>query len=166
MSEPLSADIFHRDGRLRLELFTRHADWALEAAVKVAQETRWESLRSPHIFMGLLAEPDAGLEQWALQAGLNLKAMLDQFKEAFSEPSGSPCRLALHREFLSDNVIRVLRDAHERAQARGRLPVTPLDLLITVLTTPDNVVTEYLNQTGTRVEKLVEIAKKLADGAA
>src|SRR4051794_34690020 len=51
-------DIFLPGGRLRPDLLAGPTAAALDAAQRCAHETRWESLRSPHIFMGLLAKPD------------------------------------------------------------------------------------------------------------
>ena len=57
-------DIFQPGGRLRPDLLTDDAKHALDEAVRLAKETRWDSLRSPHVFMGLLAVPDASVTNW------------------------------------------------------------------------------------------------------
>ena len=65
-------DIFDPGGRLRLDLLTEPAAAALREALRLARETRWDSVRSPHVFMGLLAVPDPSLRNWGdrLQADL------------------------------------------------------------------------------------------------
>src|SRR5437764_4397725 len=110
-------DIFLPGGRLRLDLLTDTAVKALHEAVRLARETRWDSVRSPHIFMGLLAVPDPCVCNWGQRIGADLAKLLAQFQELFHQEEGeSEALLALNREFLSDNVIRLLRDAYQRAQ--------------------------------------------------
>src|SRR5262245_13757398 len=128
-------DIFLPGGRLRFDLLTEAAVESLREAIRLARETRWESLRSPHVFMGLLAMPDAGVRAWGNRLGAELPKLLGQFQELFHQEEGADdATLALNREFLSDNVIRLLRDAHMRSLDNGRQQVTPMDLLITLLT--------------------------------
>src|SRR5437867_705966 len=129
-------DIFQPGGAVRLAYLTDGANKALQEALRLARETRWDSLRSPHIFMGLLAVPDPSVHDWGQRLGADLSKLLGQFQELFHQEDGdSDSLLVLNREFLSDNVIRLLREAHGRALAQGRNNVTPMDLLITLLTT-------------------------------
>src|SRR6516164_766353 len=105
-------DIFLPGGRLRLELITDSAVKALRESLRLARETRWDSLRSPHIFMGLLAVPDAGVRNWGERLGADLPRLLEQFQELFLQDDGDEeALLILNREFLSDNAIRLLRDS-------------------------------------------------------
>ena len=105
-------DIFKPDGQLRLELLTEPALAAIRESLRQARETHWDSVRSPHVFMGLLAVPDAGVRNWGERLGADLSNILGQFQELFRQEQGEgEAVLALHREFLSDKVIRLLRDA-------------------------------------------------------
>ena len=47
MATPDDLDVFHPNGRLRLDLLTESAVAALQESLRLAAETRWESLRSP-----------------------------------------------------------------------------------------------------------------------
>src|SRR5437667_5229894 len=106
-------DIFQPGGCLRPELLTEPAAHALRESLRLARETRWDSVRSPHVFMGLLAQPDAGISNWGERLGADLTKLLGQFQELFHQEEGeAEPVLALNREFLSDNVIRLLREAH------------------------------------------------------
>ena len=58
MPEDSADDIFLPGGRLRLECFSDEALRAMRESLRLAGETRWDSVRSPHVFMGLLAVPD------------------------------------------------------------------------------------------------------------
>src|SRR5947209_7720566 len=128
-------DIFLPGGRLRQDLLTDSALSALKEALRLARETRWDSVRSPHIFMGLLAVPDSSVRNWGERLGTQPSALLDQFQELFHQEEGdAEALLVLNREFLSDNVIRILRDAHQRAADHQRDTMTPMDLLISLLT--------------------------------
>jgi ATP-dependent Clp protease ATP-binding subunit ClpA len=152
-------DIFLPGGRLRLELLTDPATQALRESLRLARETRWDSVRSPHVFMGLLAVPDASVCDWGDRLNADLSRLLGQFQELFHQEEGEDeAVLALNREFLSDNVIRLLRDAAGRARDQGRKQVTPMDLLITLLITPGSIVAECFQRIGVTAARLTELA--------
>src|SRR5436853_7565783 len=97
-------DVFWPGGGLRMELLCPSAASALREAVRLARETRWDSLRSPHVFMGLLAEPDPRVCDWGARLRADLPKLLDQFQELFHQDDGEAEPVVLlHREFLSDN---------------------------------------------------------------
>ena len=54
-------DIFLPGGRLRADVLTDGATSAMKESLRLAKETRWDSVRSPHVFMGLLSVPDASI---------------------------------------------------------------------------------------------------------
>jgi ATP-dependent Clp protease ATP-binding subunit ClpA len=152
-------DIFLLGGRLRTDLVTEPALVVLREALQMARETRWDSLRSPHVFMGLLAAPDAGVRNWADRLRMDLPKMLEQFREWFYQEDGdNEPVLAMNREFFSDNAIRLLREAHGRAADNNRTRITPLDLLITLLTAPNSIVAECFERMGVTAAKLTELA--------
>jgi ATP-dependent Clp protease ATP-binding subunit ClpA len=152
-------DIFLPGGRLRFDLLTDPAVASLRESIRLARETRWEMVRSPHVFMGLLALPDETVQAWGQRLGTELPKLLDQFQELFHQEEGAKePTLALNREFLSDNVIRLLRDAYMRAVDNGRARVTPMDLLISMLTTRDSIIAECFEHIGVTAAKLTELA--------
>jgi ATP-dependent Clp protease ATP-binding subunit ClpA len=152
-------DIFLPGGRLRLDLLTESATEALREALRLARETRWDSLRSPHVFMGLLAVPDASVTNWGERLQADLSKLLDQFQELFHQEEGEDeAILALNREFLSDNVIRLLREAFNRALDHRRGKITPMDLLISLLTASNSIVAECFERIGVTAAKLTELA--------
>jgi ATP-dependent Clp protease ATP-binding subunit ClpA len=154
-------DIFHPGGRLRLDLLTEPAVEALRQSLRLARETRWDSVRSPHVFMGLLAVPDACVCNWGERLQADLPKLLDQFQELFHQDDGEDeAVLALNREFLSDNVIRILREARHRAGDHRRAKITPMDLLISLLTSPNSIVAECFERVGYPADKLTELAVK------
>jgi ATP-dependent Clp protease ATP-binding subunit ClpA len=152
-------DVFLPGGRLRLELLTDPAAKAVRESLRLARETRWDSVRSPHVFMGLLAVPDAGVCNWGERLGADLSKLLGQFQELFHQEEGeAEAIIALNREFLSDNVIRLLRDAYNRATAHQRTRIAPMDLLISLLTAPNSIVAECFERIGVTAAKLTELA--------
>ena len=152
-------DIFLPGGRLRLDLLTDEAKQALQEAVRLAKETRWDSLRSPHVFMGLLAVPDASVANWGERLQADLAKLLSQFQELFHQEEGDEeAVLALNREFLSDNVIRLLRESYNRASDHRRKKITPMDLLISLLTASNSIVAECFERIGVTAAKLTELA--------
>ncbi len=158
-STPAADELFRGDGRIRLDLFSDRAGRALRAALDSAVETNWESVRSPHLFIGLLKEPDATLLHWAERAGIKPSQLVAEFQQLFQEPAREPPALSLHREFLSDNLIRILRRALQRARRHGRDPIASIDLLLGVLTSPNSVVVECMKRSELPVERLVELAE-------
>jgi len=157
--EGSAGDIFCPGGRLRLDVFEPAASDAITDSLRLARETRWDSVRSPHVFMGLLAVPDENIRNWGERLGADLPKLLAQFQELFHQEEGeADLPVAPHREFLSDNVIRLLRDAHQRAVDRGRDRVTSMDLLICLLTAPQSIVAECFERIGVTAAKLTEIA--------
>jgi len=154
-----SDDIFHPDGHLRGERFAEPTLTALHNSIRYAGETRWDSVRSPHLFMGLLAVPDAGVRNWGDRLGADVPRLLEQFRELFHQDDGEGgYMLRLHREFLSDNVIRVLRESCQRADDHQRDEVSPMDLLISLFTTPQSIVAECFERIGVTAAKLTELA--------
>lgn len=152
-------DVFDPGGRLRPDLLSGGAAAAVQEAVRLACETRWDSLRSPHIFMGLLAVPDGGVRNWGERLRADLPELLGKFKELFHLKDGDPRPLILlSREFLSDNALRLFRDAHNRAREQHRSQITPMDLLICLLTSSQSIVAECFERIGLTAAKLTELA--------
>lgn len=161
------SDVFHPGGTLRMDLLTPEAAVALQEAVRLARQTRWDSLRSPHVFMGLLAEPDDRVTNWGERLRADLPRLLGQFQELFQQEETEPDALLLHREFLSDNVIRLLRESYHRTRRHGRTQVTPMDLLISLLTAANSIVAECFERIGIPAKtltRLAVLAEKGGDG--
>jgi ATP-dependent Clp protease ATP-binding subunit ClpA len=138
---------------------TESAVQALRESLRLARETRWDTVRSPHVFMGLLAVPDASVCNWGERLQADLTKLLGQFQELFHQEEGeTEAVLALNREFLSDNVIRLLREAFNRACDHQRSRITPMDLLISLLTASNSIVAECFERIGVTAAKLTELA--------
>lgn len=158
MREP-SRDIFQPGGQVQQDCLSEPAAKVLRESLRLAHETRWDSVRSPHIFMGLLAVPDSGVRTWGERLGADLTKLLGQFQELFHQEEGDmEALLILNREFMSDNVIRLLRDAHTRALDHQRRFITPMDLLISLLTASKSIVAECFERIGVTAAKLTELA--------
>jgi ATP-dependent Clp protease ATP-binding subunit ClpA len=152
-------DIFLPGGRLRLDCFTDESLRALRESLRLARDTRWDSVRSPHVFMGLLAVPDASVRNWGERLQADLSKLLDQFQELFHQEQGEEeAILALNREFLSDNVIHLLRDSYHRAVDHQRSKITSMDLLISLLTASNSIVAQCFERIGVTAAKLTELA--------
>ena len=142
-----------------MDVMDESAAGAVRESIRLARETHWDSLRSPHIFMGLLACPDPSVLNWGERLGADLAQLLSNFQELFNQnTSDEEPVLMLSREFLSDNVIRLLRDAYARARENNRTRMTSMDLLITSLTTPNSVIAECFERNGQTAAKLTELA--------
>ncbi len=152
------ADIFWPHGRLRLDLLAESAANALHESARLARQTGWDRIRSPHIFMGLLTVSDPGIGYWGDRLGADLGQLLEQFLELFQQNEAEKIPVLLHREFLSDNVISLLRAAHHRAVEGARTHITALDLLISILTAPNSFIAECFEHFGFTAAKLTEWA--------
>jgi ATP-dependent Clp protease ATP-binding subunit ClpA len=152
-------DIFLPCGALRTDFLQPDAVRILDDSLQHARDTRWDSVRSPHLFMALLAAPDAGVVDWGDRLGADLPRLLDQFRDLFYQEEGEPEPfLRLNREFLSDNVIRMIREAFNRCAENERDQVTPMDLLISLFTTPNSIVAHCFEKIGVTAAKLTELA--------
>lgn len=152
-------DVFLPCGKVRVTLLSENATRALEESLKFARDTHWDSVRSPHLFMGLLSVPDRGVKNWGERLGADLENLVCQFKELFFQEDGElEPSLHLHREFLSDNAIRHLRTAFLRAKESKRNQVSSLDILISLLTANKSIVAECFESIGLTAAKLTELA--------
>lgn len=152
-------DVFLPGGRLRMDLLTDSAAEAIRESLRLAAETHWECLRSPHVFMGLLAVPDPGVRNWGDRLRADLPRLLDQFRELFQQDEGDEePLLAMTREFFSDNVLRLLRESYARALDHSRAQITPMDMLISLLTASNSIVAECFDRMGVTPAKLTELA--------
>ena len=152
-------DLFLPGGRLHLERLSDTAVQVLRESLRLARDTRWDSVRSPHVFMGLLAVPDAGVRNWGERLRADLPKLLGQFQELFHQDDGEhEPLLVLNREFFSDNVMRLLRESFTRALDHGRNCITPMDLLISLLTASNSIVAECFERIGVTAAKLTELA--------
>jgi ATP-dependent Clp protease ATP-binding subunit ClpA len=151
-------DIFLPSGRLRPDVVDGPTAHALRQSLSHARGTNWDSVRTPHLFMGLLAAPDSGVFKWASRLGADLPGLLDQFRDLFYQESEPVPPLQLNREFLSDNVLRLLRDAWSRAGDCGRPAISQMDLLVTLFSTPNSIVAECFERIGVTALHLTELA--------
>src|SRR5436309_12760719 len=119
-------DVFLPGGRIRPGSLAPAAADALHSAIRLARETRWDCVRSPHIFMGLLANPDPVVCVWGQRLGADLSKLLGQFQELFHQENGeSEPVISLYREFLSDNDIGLLLEAQVSAVAHQCTHIAP-----------------------------------------
>ncbi|CAN5508889.1 hypothetical protein BH11PLA2_BH11PLA2_08710 [soil metagenome] len=158
MSDYTEEDIFEASGHLRPDTVDGPTAAALREALSYTRATNWDSVRTPHLFMGLLAVPDPGVDSWAHRLGANLDKLLDQFRELFHQDTEPVPAMHLNREFLSDNVLRLLRDSYERALDCGRDYITQMDLLVTTFSTPNSIVAECFERVGVTAAHLTDLA--------
>ena len=158
MSDALEHDIFLLNGRVRPDIIDEPTEHVLRESLAQARATNWESVRTPHLFMGLLATPESRVFDWAKRLGADLGQLLEQFRDLFHQHAEPLPPLLLNREFLSDNVIRVLRDSYQRAQNQGRDEFSQMDLLITLFTYPNSIVVECFERIGVAGTRLADLA--------
>src|SRR4051812_19818184 len=102
-SEDSVGDVFSQAGTLRDDVFQEDTAKAIELSLEYARRTRWDSVRSPHVFMGLLAVNDPAIQVWGEKLGADVARLIEQFQELFLQEMGDPdALLRAHREFFSD----------------------------------------------------------------
>jgi len=154
--------LFNTEGRLRQEYFTPAAVRALRAALDVASRTCWPSLRSPHLFVGLLEEADEPIVRWLEQNQLQASQLRQVFIELFDMSQElSPPRLSLQRDCFSEHLLEILEQAYQRATQNGRRAITTADLLAAVLASEPSVVAECLRREGFDAARLIQSAQSL-----
>lgn len=158
MSDQPEGDIFQLNGRVRPDVTDEATARALRDSLGHARSTNWDSVRTPHVFMGLLGTAEPAVCEWAHRLGADTARLLDQFRDLFYQDAAPVPPLVLNREFLSDNVIRVLRESYSRSQDCGRDQITPIDLLITLFTTHNSIVAECFERIGVTAARLTELA--------
>jgi ATP-dependent Clp protease ATP-binding subunit ClpA len=158
MADRSEDDIFLISGRLRPDVVDGPTTQSLREALTFTRQTNWDSVRTPHLFMGLLATPDASVVAWAARLGADTRKLLEQFRELFHQDAEPVPPLLLNREFFSDNVLRLLRDSYMRAKDYGRPCMTQMDLLITIFNTPNSIVAECFERIGVTAAHLAETA--------
>jgi ATP-dependent Clp protease ATP-binding subunit ClpA len=158
MAMPPAIDVFLADGRINPECHTPQVARVLDHALKHAERSGWDSVRTPHIVIGLLSNPDAAIRDWCRRLRVDARELQAQFEAVFRSETTRPQRLQLHREFLSDNAIRVLRDTFERSRRAGRKETAPIDLLLTVLAPPAGIVGKCFERIGFTPDNLLQLA--------
>jgi ATP-dependent Clp protease ATP-binding subunit ClpA len=150
--------LFHQHGILNRGLFVPELHAALDASARIAAETGWDNLRTPHLFMGLLSAPDETMHTWAKVTGIaKLEDLLKQFETMFRLNVGPYItHLQLHREFCSDNFISLLRRSLLHAIQQGREQVKTFDLLVEIFQNPNSIVAECFRRTGISPQELIK----------
>lgn len=155
----LSGDLFAPNGWLRPEAVENSAFKALQRGVCWAADTRWDSVRTPHLFMGLLSVPDRRVREWCRMLGSDPDSLLLQFATLFTQkPESPPSIVRLHREFLSENALRVLRAAQERSRRSNQPAVRISDLLVALFSPAGGIVSECFSDVGYPPERLAAFA--------
>jgi ATP-dependent Clp protease ATP-binding subunit ClpA len=163
MTESHYPSLFQANGRLRLELLTDRLVRSMRCALDSAEQTGWESIRSPHLFIGLLEELDDPIREWASIAKLDPHQLRNHFIDMFDESGRATSNhLVLHREFFSDGVLRLLRSAQQLAHERACERLTTIDILIAVLRADPSVVSQCLQWSGYKPRVLTRLALRVA----
>jgi hypothetical protein len=174
------SDLFALNGMLRSEVFHSRTWLALQEAIKVTHRARWNCVRSPHLFVGLLTHPDKAIERWAYLMGLNLPFSVTLLTELFTIDAAKPPKiLRLHREFMSDTVLGLLRQAEQRRSLQWRSHrsttpdvaplappgmrreerlILPSDVLMSFATARENVILQCFEHVGISRERMLETA--------
>ena len=158
MSDRYDDDLFLPNGRVNPCATDDNVAQALRDSLGHARSTNWDSVRTPHLFMGLLGVADGAVYLWAKRLGADPIRLLDQFRELFTQDAAPVPPMVMNREFLSDNVIRLLRESFARAADHGRDHMTAMDIIVTIFSAPNSIVAECFERIGVAAERLLELA--------
>ena len=70
-------DIFLPNGRVRPDVTDDATAQALRDSLAHARSTNWDSVRTPHLFLGLLGTPDAAVYAWTSRLGADMVIHVD-----------------------------------------------------------------------------------------
>ncbi len=157
--------LFAPNGWLIDDQFEPIAFRSVVRAIDWATETGWESLRTPHVLMGLLAVNDRFMEKWCYGLGTTADSLLMQFVRIFRQPpdpNNVPI-IRLNREFFSENTIRVLRAALWRAQGDNRQLISTTDLLIAFFRSEGMIIAECFSEVGYTPRRMVSLALSIEE---
>ncbi len=158
-------DVFLPGGPLDESRFLP-VSWAmLRHACQAAAETKWETLRSPHVFIGLMATPDDSVARWCESLETTPAKMYRQFVRMFTQASKDSPRVRLHREFCSTNTIKLIRAAANHASDLSPPLIRPLDLLGGLLS-DDGCVAACFRESGYSAAVLRVLAREAEAGPA
>ncbi len=151
-------DIFAVNGWLRPELFEPIALKALQRATCWAADTHWDSIRTPHLFMGLLSVGDRHVREWCRMIGTDPDSLLLQFASLFTHAVEKETPVVrLNREFVSENALWALRAAAARAERIGR-PMRIIDLLVAMFSPVSGIVAGCFADVGYPPDRLAAMA--------
>ena len=159
LHSPSKCDLFAPNGWLRPEAAEEPAFKALERGAHWAADTGWDSIRTPHLFMGLLSVTDRHVRDWCRMLGSDPDTLLIQFAAMFTQACEAPKPVVrLNREFLSENALRVLRGARERTRLGSRARIRISDLLIALFSPSGGIVADCFADVGYPPERLAAFA--------
>ena len=153
--------LFMPNGFVTPELCTEPTYAALELTLKAAAETRWDTIRTPHIFMGLVARENGLAATLFAKTRHSAKDIYRAFSRAFMQRPGAEGPLQLHREFFSDNVIRLMHRARARAADHDEPRISEKQLMMAILEDVDGIVVYTLGQIGLDPERLREVCEEI-----
>jgi len=157
-SDSVETDIFAPNGYLKSEGLDAVALKAIQRAVCWAADTRWESVRTPHLFMGVLSVGDKHVVEWCRMIGSDPDSLLLQFASLFTRGKELQTPIVrMNREFISENAIRCLRLAFERARRVNR-KVRLIDLLVTIFSPSGGIVGGCFAEVGYPPDHLAAMA--------
>lgn len=155
--ESSNQNLFDRTGALELDLFETDLQDALRETALRTFQTNWSDIRSPHLFLGIALRANSRLERHCEQSKYVEGAKLFQLiLQSLSQTPKISLRIPkLHREFLSQNALGVLRKAQQLSLNHNRKAVTERDVLEVILSDESNIVTLILKQLELVPEKLL-----------
>jgi hypothetical protein len=115
----LKEKIFTGDGNLCAEVVGQGIIKALEQAVKESGDLNWSDIRSPHLALGVLARDDSTVAAYVLETGQSIKKLIARMRSDFQNDIPVNERPRLERHFFSENAIKYLMVAAEKAEMDG-----------------------------------------------
>jgi len=150
-------DVVTAGGALDRRLFDDASWQALESAAILAWKTNWPEIRSPHVFLGMLTRDDSWV---AGQLRQHTEVSPTQLAQLLVQGFTGPIDLVrppppLHRDCLSENVLRILQGGLQLAVQRGRSQIGETELLETMLADRANIVTQSFARIGITARQLL-----------
>jgi hypothetical protein len=137
---PSCNDIFNNNGMLKFDLFEGECIECLQNAVKIATKMRWDCIRTPHLFMGILDHKGSQLQKRVYALGLPFDLKQTFFRQFQQPPSNLLKVLTLQKDLISENLRKIINNAQKHAEFENRTKIIEGDLLEAMLSDKDNIV--------------------------
>lgn len=148
--------IFHRSGKLRSEVFDTATLLALRTAARITEQTQWQEIRSPHLFLGILCRPNSILAERVLHTEITTPEVLKEILVSFLQQPGETQRtFSIEKASFSDNALSVFRSAAELAAQTDSNRILEDHILQTILDGDSHVISQIIAQLGISKDALL-----------
>jgi len=155
--------LFEDSGNLLARSFDPDAWQSLGFSWGYAVPTGSGFIQPHHLFLGILRQGGAQVRRWLTALKVEREELLESWEELFGGFLGNGSRSSprLNREYLENDLLKLLRDAWNRTRRKGRPQVDVSCLLICILSQAHGLVPGCFERCGVSPDWLVLQAERV-----